>query len=420
MSDFVANRNLGKIFVYGCIFLFPIMVGTVKSSGGLIFYLLTIISVVSLTESKRPISHREFLYILLILSFIVASLMSFVNADDLRKSFSRLERVLYFIAFLPLAILFEKLRNHMSLVGISFVAASVALSGIAYPATGRAEGAYNAILFGDYSGIIVVSLAIIVFFSREGVITTLLYASGILLALYALEKSGTRGSWLVILLPIIFVFVFHLKKGSDCCQKYRQVLLFVAIFVLTSYFVINAGTFGRIATAYHEFLVFFSGELKTSSVGFRLMMVKDALTMWSSNPFIGSGLGDFLADYEKLINDGRALSPTAWGEAHNIYVEFLATTGMIGFSAMVFAVFIWPLYLFLINFRIASQDSQKVIALCGIGLVGAYAIFGLSQNWLSRSSITMAYVIYLAFFYAGSRGKNNSSIEHDIVGNENA
>jgi O-antigen ligase len=154
--------------------------------------------------------------------------------------------------------------------------------------------------------------------------------------------------------------------------------------------------------ATQTFLQFFSGGDPNTSVGYRLQMWGAAYDMWIANPLLGSGLGDYSRDLAEMIRLGQSSMNAHFGEAHSLYFEFLGTTGLLGFMTLMAGIFVLPLLTFLGVGRggglLRLLDSPA--SLHGVCLVIAFSSFGISQNWLGRSSISSVYFLCLALFLA--------------------
>jgi len=154
---------------------------------------------------------------------------------------------------------------------------------------------------------------------------------------------------------------------------------------------------GRLLEAIANLSGFRDGTDRDTSVGLRFQMWESAIHMWRENPIFGSGLGDYGFDLHRLMIENPVIISTHFGEAHSLYMEILATTGALGFSGLIFAAFAYPVWVFLRAYR---SDPSSSMPIQGLVLVASFGVFGLSQNWLSRSSLSSVYFFLLAFFLA--------------------
>jgi O-antigen ligase len=92
----------------------------------------------------------------------------------------------------------------------------------------------------------------------------------------------------------------------------------------------------RINQIFNDLSLFVTGVTSTS-IGARLLMWKAALEMLISNPLFGVGPGDYKSSISAFVSAGRfPESILRYNQPHNMYLFALATTGLIGFFALVF------------------------------------------------------------------------------------
>jgi O-antigen ligase len=159
----------------------------------------------------------------------------------------------------------------------------------------------------------------------------------------------------------------------------------------------------RIFAVWVDLQSYMYGSNPHTSTGLRFQMWEAGIQMWIEHPWIGTGLGDYSVHLRQMMETGRSLINEHFGEAHNLYIEFLATTGAIGASLCVSFLFIQPLRIAL-KIRTLNKDGL-VASVFVILTVSAFMIFGLTQNWLGRSSIASSYVIFVAVILATSHKK---------------
>jgi O-antigen ligase len=134
------------------------------------------------------------------------------------------------------------------------------------------------------------------------------------------------------------------------------------------------------------------------NVTFRVDVNESAIAMWRANPVLGVGLNLFpenVGDY-----DVRHVSLYRW-PVHNIYLLWLAETGIVGAAGMGVYV-IWGFY----RAWRASGDEDAVISLLAIGFVaGAVGLYvGELVSFSTRlESIAQAFAILLGTVIATSR-----------------
>jgi O-antigen ligase len=79
--------------------------------------------------------------------------------------------------------------------------------------------------------------------------------------------------------------------------------------------------------------------------------------------------------------------------AHNIFFEWLALFGIIGFLALMVSVFLLPLKFF---FQTIKNNPEKSWAgLVGIWIILSSMVFGLTETWIVFSMFFIGYHIYI-------------------------
>ncbi|HEX3154322.1 MAG TPA: O-antigen ligase family protein, partial [Candidatus Angelobacter sp.] len=103
----------------------------------------------------------------------------------------------------------------------------------------------------------------------------------------------------------------------------------------------------------------------------RLAIWGGAFTVFAQSPLLGTGFGNLRGLIGGLLN-----LPDGWtGDAHNLYLELLAETGVIGllvFSALIILV----LRAALTQMRGPQNDFSKMIALAGFAAICGVLVHG--------------------------------------------
>ena len=411
MSE-LPSKHLEKL-IFTLIFLFPVSMGTVASAAsGILIILLLFGLVLCWSEWQRTDFDERFLCIGMIVFFCFA-LLSVINADDLAKFWSKLERLLRILAFIPIFLFLRKLSfDAVRALSLGMIAAGPVLLLAAFltpQEQGRSTGAYNPILFGDYAAYTSVFLMTFIALQPASRRLKALALGALMCALQATVMSETRGAWLVILVVFPALFVIYLR--SIWKQTYRWKTLLIPAAALVALIFISmqdARVQSRINLTVTEFQSYVDNSNPNTSLGYRFQMWEAAVVIWKKNPLIGSGLGDYSTDLQNLMEPGEGTPWADFGEAHNLFLEFLATTGLLGLTACLFSLFIWPLMVFIKKFKGPHCPEKFFRQISGILLISSFALIGLSQNWLGRSSITSAYIILFALFLTKSQPTKNN------------
>lgn len=400
--------TVGKIVVV-LVFILPISMATIPGAASTINILLLILGIFFGWTAWRATTREEKTLVIAMLLFFSAAFLSFLNSDDISKSWSRLERLLRALAFIPVFLLMRRLTiDLIKPLCFGMIAAGPILlvTSLLNLDGGRAVGAYNAILFGDYSAIVTVFLLSYLLFAAAPRNWKVFALLSLICATHALVLSATRGAWAApFFVGPILVILFTYKAVIS--RKFSIALIVAALPALLGIFAIGQSQVvtDRLNSAIEEFHGYASGTNPHTSLGFRFQMWEAGVKMWQKNPIIGSGLGDYSIDLGQMMKTGESQITEHFGEAHSLFFEFLGTTGTLGVVTLIFALFAYPMWM--LRPKHKQDPSEEFMKVAGIALIMSFAIFGLTQNWLGRSSITSVYMVFLAIFLSS---KNSSKL----------
>ena len=88
---------------------------------------------------------------------------------------------------------------------------------------------------------------------------------------------------------------------------------------------------------------------------------------------------------------GEYVGMPVHNSVHNIYVQALVGSGVVGILALLFALVVMPLRLFL-NDRNLNREGSVT----GIITIVSLAIFGISESWTLRLSVISVFLVYVA------------------------
>ncbi len=283
------------------------------------------------------------LYMLLFIYFCIVSMVNYVTNIfiDFPYGISAILKLsvnfIYVVVFL---IFFEKYKEELLLLLlrwwkiaaliISFLCiGSVILyqMGIdnAYNLQGRAQATLNDPNLAALYLIISLSLITVLrILSGKKVIINL----PVLIILLALTFTASRGGILSLVMSVAIVLFL-----SFLSARIKELILFLGIasFVFFTILWINQST--DVLNFALERLVNIGTEGDGTS--YRLFLWKSAFDMWTKNPFIGVGIGQFIPYSTEMYGN------TFYNIPHNTYLSFLTETGAFGLMAfMWFPVFI--------------------------------------------------------------------------------
>jgi O-antigen ligase len=324
-------------------------------------YIISILFIVSMTVSALQSQDRHFAFVLLKqykLIFLGGLLFTAPLGDRYRK---------------PIVIIYFLAAAAAGLIGI------LQYFGLMHMASDRPYGfSENPNLYAGALSIVCSSTMVMLFLpktylfeSRNGFFFML---GIVILTLCGIILSQSRSIWLALLAAcVVTLFLYNRRKG----------LILLSIFFMIFTVLITCSNTLRqraISIATSAFTEDVSG-----STGTRIELWKGALLMFEEHPFFGIGLGDFQTAVNKLISENKLKSTIDTHHAHNIYLQALATRGIIGLAILM---------LFLISlFRWGQKSMENNDALGGyiiILITVLTMVGGLTDNHLDFSRFLTA------------------------------
>jgi O-antigen ligase len=175
----------------------------------------------------------------------------------------------------------------------------------------------------------------------------------VLLEIFALIQSGTRGAIVGFAASLLFLLVFGLAASSKAAElkKWRTIFIvcLLVIFLvgsILSYLGFSGKQTGFAAIDRLTQLVSFKGTAAT-----RLMAWQIAWQAFLEKPILGWGPENFKFVFHRHYNPEYltyGFAETVWDKPHNLVLEFAATTGILGVLAYlgIFAAAFYYLFKF--------------------------------------------------------------------------
>jgi len=384
------------------VFLFPIFVVTVQHGGSVLFALLLLAGLVSGWSMWRSLDVSEKKVLLGFVLFFVLVSLSLLNTQDFSSGIKREGRYILFPLLIPIYLLFKKYHLETGKVFfLGLVVASIALFSQAYYQINvldlwRAKGAYNSLIFGDFSMFVVVLVIAFLLTVAHKWQHYLVGGGAIAMALSASVMSSSKGAWVLLPIALVwFVFITH----KNVAKSISLVVIIGALLVVGAFNVdrVKSRADGAIVD-YHTVLQNSVKNESARSVSVRLEMWRNSITIWKDHPLLGTGIGDFKYEILQAIEEGESQLAMSYGHAHNIYFDALATAGLVGLIGMLVFMQIIPFQFFYVSWVSGHEPWVKFYALSGMTTIIAFAVFGLSEGWLARKAFVYTYLISILVF----------------------
>lgn len=235
-------------------------------------------------------------------------------------------------------------------------------------------------------------LSIILVYNTTNFYLRFTYALAIIFNLVVIYLTATRGALLAAVSGALFFTFMWLLFIKDNRNKKIAILLilFAIVFVLVG-FLINNGDFINNSRAFQRFKSLSSDP----SVKARLDVWKMAWNGFKERPFFGWGQENFIAIYtvNKLpfIPEFREF----FDRAHNIFIDWIITTGIIGLISYL-AIFCFSIYTLFKKFK-----KGRIQRIGYITILTAFFVYFI-QNLFTFDTISTYLIIYILFAYIDS------------------
>jgi len=256
----------------------------------------------------------------------------------------------------------------------------------------RPGGLVNPITFGDLAlllGLLALAGAIDM---RARTRDALPAGAGALAGLAASVLTGTRGSWvaLVLALPLLARYVGRLDS-----RRVHALLAVVLAVAAAAWFAPALGVQARFAEGVRDARLWYEGGSVWTNFGTRLELWKGAFMLIREHPLFGLDFEACRARLAAYAQAGR-LDPAVLvlPHLHNDVLQVLATGGVAGLACWA-STLAAPLRFFLR--RLDGRAPQAALALGGALVVLGYAGFGLTEVmfWSMKASLFYALMVFL-------------------------
>ncbi len=328
VADFLTTKHIILILPV-CILIFRILFSERRASAFDFVSLLLLLLCSFYSHGKTP---RRKIPGFLIVSVLLYMLSDFIAALLSKNPYWELKELRKYVFVFIAGLLFttpreEKTQNLFIIV--FYIATAVAgLHGIwQYFKMGiRSHGCfYDAIMYSETLAL-VCGAPVLMFFIHDDkktknniflLIVSVCTLSGILFSL-------TRGVWLALVMAtVITFFLYDRRKASFFSLAVMAVLSLI--------FYLNVNIRDRAASIVTSVYT----EDEKGSTGARLELWKGALLMFKESPVWGAGTGNFQPIIKRLVLEKKIRETPIIGHAHNIFLQTLATKGIVGFAILI-------------------------------------------------------------------------------------
>ena len=236
---------------------------------------------------------------------------------------------------------------------------------------------------------------------------------------FALERQDRRQKFGCFCLVAVFFLCLILTYSRGAWISVGALVFFFGLFwdkrIWLLFLIVPAVLLFYHGGVTERLLSVFSHRDADTSVAMRLDMWSSAVLMIADHPFFGIGWGSFkyvYPVYNELIQDAGIVI----FHAHNMYLNILAETGIIGFSAFMSFFFGNGWYAFRFLRRHALHSPEGAFAMAFIAAVMALAICSISDYDLFSTQISLTFWLLSGLFsgiYVDHRKKIKKSLRNN-------
>lgn len=248
------------------------------------------------------------------------------------------------------------------------------------------------------------------------ILRVVLPAAAVVISL-GLLLSWSRGAWLAFAVSIAVVILAHTRRAAPVVLvTITLAVVFAVVFGLVD--LLPVSLVNRIGELQQFIGLVNIRSIEVTDANFsvieRIAHWQAALGMWADHPWLGVGIGNFATAYP-AYNLPRWYEPL--GHAHNVYLNFGAEAGLLGFVAYL-ALWIACLW----QAVRAAAVSNRFVAAVGAGVLGALThatIHNLFDNlWVQHVYLNLALFLgLLAVVTTNSHQHANQSKSGEFVSN---
>ena len=217
---------------------------------------------------------------------------------------------------------------------------------------------------------------------------------------FIVYKTATRGALLGFLAG---VFIFGLVNAIWSKGLVRKISVFglgITILIPIIFFLVKDSSFVKDSDVLTRFASISLSETTTQS---RFIIWNMALQAWQDRPILGWGPESFVYIFSKYYNSELWRQEPWFDRAHNVFLDWLTSAGIIGFIAY-FALFGSAIFVLIKSFKLKLIGSKEVG--CFLGLMVAYLIHNIFVfDSFNSYVIFFTLLAYWHFLYSSNKSE---------------
>ena len=398
--DYLKNFKEKQLILF---FLFPITLVSIKIVGNLILLLIFCFGVYkSITKKLNPYTHGD-LKALSVLSLIYFLIMlgSIMLSSGFGPEIQHIARKLHFLFIPYIAVAFYKenfkftdliFSTKLALILSFFIVMTEVYfdEGFIFGASNN-SGMINSNVFGDLI-VTILFISIVNIFEEKGKDLLLTFIA-ILSSISVIFISGSRGSWLALIILFIVYMFFFFRRLQLAYSFNRKVVSIMILSVSIFTIFILPIVVDKYNSTIDNFENWNMDHSIYNSSGVRLDMWSSSLEALDKMPWYGYGYR--LANKEvSKYSEFHSEIISKFTHLHNEYITTFMSAGFLGILSLLSILFL-PLYLFFLR---RETDGMNKYSMAGIFVCLSYIVFGNFHIAFGEEHVNALYVFLMAYF----------------------
>lgn len=385
---------------YSLLFLFPIAGMLVRGWLTSIYNFLFLLGLFYLHRRKQTLSKQERIYLIICASFVGIFLLSaLVNGWGEMQTY-RLGTELRFLLVIPIYLL---VREHLSswrwlllgsLLGIVVIFAQSCYE-VYWQGRPTSWGAYSKNIIGPFAALMAFWV-LHIWQERSEIYWKVIIALAFVLGILATALSASRGAYVGFLAMFVTWFLINLPKRWVLIVGILVTGLLLLVYQKSP--IVHNGIH-RALSSFNEYMQSSDtvhSKMSDDSTEIHLEMWRAAKYFFRDHAILGVGPGNYQVTAKQYAKQGKVNSAIAeHGHPHNIFLEALYSTGIIGLFSLLLLLY-YPFYILLKTLaRSPNSASLGILHIIGIS---AFSLFDASP--ILMNNYTSILLLGIAVFFS--------------------
>lgn len=202
-------------------------------------------------------------------------------------------------------------------------------------------------------------------------------AAAVVMMFAALLLTMTRGAWIAVFAGLAVVCALMKSRTLAAATA----LAIVVMLLYTHAYRNDQGRTLAVET--------FATETADRNVATRLVLWDMSWKMFLDHPLLGVGMGDYSIEAQKRLGT-RHVRTTV--DSHNIYLQILATRGLVGFLPFIAYCVVLVTSLWRLSRRAAPGSMARYYAIGALGATAAVLVGALTENNIDDAEVFAAFM----------------------------